>query len=42
MRELKGIIEEISNNYLQTNEQTLSALSGSLKLVKKIFPRYSS
>ncbi len=42
MRELKGIIEEIRNNYLQTNEQTLSALSGSLKLVKKMFPRYSS
>lgn len=42
MRELKFIIDEISNNYLHTNEQTLSALSGSLKLVKKMFPRYSS
>lgn len=42
MEELREIIEEIRNNYLRTNNQTLAALSGSLNLVKKMFPRYSS
>lgn len=42
MEKLRELIEEISNNYLKTNEQTLAALSGSLNLVKKMFPRYSS
>ncbi len=42
MKEPQELIEEITHNYLSTNEQTLAALSGSLKLVKKMFPRYSS